>query len=130
VVPGRVVLGLDVRDLEQEKIDTLFSKMRNEAEQIGQASGTKFSFHQVVADKPALTDPRLRQIIADAAKQLDLSTKLLPASYARRAEHGTAGSRRMIFVPSIGGISHARKSFRARRMLSTGECASGSRAAA
>jgi N-carbamoyl-L-amino-acid hydrolase len=112
VVPGRVVLGLDVRDLEQEKIDTLFSKMRNEAEQIGQASGTKFSFHQVVADKPALTDPRLRQIIADAAKQLNLSTKLLPSgathdaqSMARLAPAG------MIFVPSIGGISHAPEEF-------------------
>jgi len=112
VVPGRVVLGLDVRDLDQEKIDTLFSKMRNEAEQIGQASGTKFSFHQVVADKPALTDPRLRQIIADAAKQLNLSTKLLPSgathdaqSMARLAPVG------MIFVPSIGGISHSPEEF-------------------
>jgi N-carbamoyl-L-amino-acid hydrolase len=112
VVPGRVVLGLDVRDLDQEKIDTLFSKMRNEAEQIGQASGTKLSFHQVVADKPALTDPRLRQIIADAAKQLNLSTKLLPSgathdaqSMARLAPVG------MIFVPSIGGISHSPEEF-------------------
>jgi len=58
VVPGRVLLGLDVRDLDQEKIDALFSKMRDEAEQIGQASGTKFSFHQVVADKPALLELR------------------------------------------------------------------------
>lgn len=112
VVPGRVILGLDVRDLDQDKIDTLFSKMRDEAEQIGQASGTKFSFHQVVADKPALTDPRLRQIIADRAKQLNLSTKLLPSgathdaqSMARLAPAG------MIFVPSIGGISHAPEEF-------------------
>jgi N-carbamoyl-L-amino-acid hydrolase len=108
VVPGRVVLGLDVRDLDQEKIDTLFSKMRDAAEQIGKASGTKFSFQQVVADKPALTDPRLRQIIADAAKQLSLSTKLLPSgathdaqSMARLAPAG------MIFIPSINGISHS-----------------------
>jgi len=80
------LLGLDVRDLDQEKIDTLFSKMRDEAEQIGQASGTRFSFHQVVADKPALTDPCLRQIIADAAKQLNLSTKLLPSGATHDAQ--------------------------------------------
>ena len=68
--------------------------------------------HQVVADKPALTDPRLRQIIADAAKQLNLSIKLLPSgathdaqSMARLAPAG------MIFVPSIGGISHAPEEF-------------------
>ena len=112
VVPGRVVLGLDVRDLDQAKIDILFGKMRDEAQQIGQASGTKFSFQQVVADKPALTDPRLRQIVADSAKQLNLSTKPLPSgatqdaqSMARIAPSG------MIFIPSIGGISHSPAEF-------------------
>jgi beta-ureidopropionase / N-carbamoyl-L-amino-acid hydrolase len=112
VVPGRVVLGLDVRDLDQAKIDMLFGKMRDEAQQIGQASGTKFSFQQVVADKPALTDPRLRQTVADSAKQLNLSTKLLPSgatqdaqSMARFAPSG------MIFIPSIGGISHSPAEF-------------------
>lgn len=112
VVPARVVLGLDVRDLDQAKIDMLFGKMRDEAQQIGQASGTKFSFQQVVADKPALTDPRLRQIVADSAKRLNLSTKQMPSgathdaqSVARFAPSG------MIFVPSVGGISHSPAEF-------------------
>jgi beta-ureidopropionase / N-carbamoyl-L-amino-acid hydrolase len=112
VVPGRVILGLDVRDLDQARIDMLFSKIRDEAQQIGQASGTKFSFQQVVADRPALTDPRLRQFIADSARQLNLTTKLLPSgathdaqSMARLAPSG------MIFIPSIAGISHAPEEF-------------------
>jgi N-carbamoyl-L-amino-acid hydrolase len=107
-----VILGLDLRDLDESRIDMLSGKIRDEAEQIAQASGTKFNFQQVVADRPALTDPRLRQLIADSAKQLNLSTKLLPSgatqdagSMARVAPSG------MIFIPSIGGISHAPEEF-------------------
>src|SRR2546427_3410577 len=112
VIAGKVMLGLDVRDLDESRIDMLFGKMREEAEQIGKESGTKFSFQQVVSDTPALSDPRLRQIIADSAKELNLSTKVLPSgathdaqSMARLAPSG------MIFIPSIGGISHAPEEF-------------------
>jgi beta-ureidopropionase / N-carbamoyl-L-amino-acid hydrolase len=112
VIPGKVILGLDVRDLDESRIEMLFAKMRDEAQQIAQASGTKFSFNQIVADQPALTDQRLRKLIADSAKQLNLTTKLLPSgathdaqSMARVAPIG------MIFVPSIGGISHAPEEF-------------------
>jgi N-carbamoyl-L-amino-acid hydrolase len=108
VVPGKVILGLDMRDLDDARIDMLFGKIREEAQQIGQASGTKFSFQQIVSDRPALTDPRLRQLIGDSAKQLNLTAKLLPSgathdaqSMARLAPSG------MIFIPSVGGISHA-----------------------
>jgi len=112
IVPGRVILGLDVRDLDETRIEVLFGKMQDEAEQIARASGTKFSFKEIVADLPALTDPRLRQIIADSAKQLNLTTKALPSgathdaqSIARLAPIG------MIFIPSVGGISHAPEEF-------------------
>jgi N-carbamoyl-L-amino-acid hydrolase len=112
IVPGKVILGLDVRDLEETRMDMVFSKIRDEAQQIGQASGTKFSYQQVVGDRPALCDPRLRQIVAESAKQLNLTTKLLPSgatqdaqSMARLAPSG------MIFIPSIGGISHAPEEF-------------------
>jgi beta-ureidopropionase / N-carbamoyl-L-amino-acid hydrolase len=112
VIPGKVLLGLDLRDLDEARIDMLFGKLREEAEQIGQPSGTKFSFRQIVSDRPALSDPRLRRLIAESAKQLNLTTKVLPSgathdaqSMARLAPIG------MIFIPSIGGISHAPEEF-------------------
>jgi N-carbamoyl-L-amino-acid hydrolase len=108
VVPGRVMLGLDVRDLEESRIDMLFGRIRDEAEQIGQASGTKFSFQQIVSDRPALSDPRLRQLIADSAKQLNLTTKVLPSGATHDAQSmSRLAPSGMIFIPSIGGISHA-----------------------
>jgi N-carbamoyl-L-amino-acid hydrolase len=108
VVPGKVILGLDLRDLDETRIEMLFDRIRDDAAQIGRANGTKFNFQQIVRDKPALSDTRMRQLITDAAKQLNLTTKPLPSgathdaqSMARLAPCG------MIFVPSVGGISHA-----------------------
>jgi N-carbamoyl-L-amino-acid hydrolase len=112
VVPGRVVLGLDLRDLEEARMDTMFEKIREAADQIGQASGTKFSFQQIVNDKPALTDQRLRQMIAESAKQLNLSTVLVRSGATHDAlSIGRLAPMGMIFVPSVGGISHAPDEF-------------------
>jgi N-carbamoyl-L-amino-acid hydrolase len=112
VVPGKVILGLDVRDLDEARINMVFDKMHDDAEQIARTSATKFSFKQIVADQPALTDPRLRKIIEDSSKQLGLTTKVVLSgatqdaqSIARLAPMG------MIFVPSVGGISHAPEEF-------------------
>jgi beta-ureidopropionase / N-carbamoyl-L-amino-acid hydrolase len=67
VVPGKVILGLDLRDLDETRIEMLFDQIRDDAAQIGRANGTKFNFQQVVGDKPALSDTRVRQLITDAA---------------------------------------------------------------
>jgi N-carbamoyl-L-amino-acid hydrolase len=121
VVPGKVILGLDLRDLDQARIDSMFTRIRDEADQIGRSSGTKFTFQQIVSDQPALTDTRLREIIGNSAKQLQLTTKLLPSgatqdaqSIARLAPIG------MIFVPSVAGISHAPEEFTAERDVVNG----------
>ncbi len=112
VIPGRVMLGLDLRDLDESRIDMLFGRIREESEQIGQGSGTKFSFQQTVSDKPALSDPRLRQLIADSAKQLNLTTKALPSGATHDAQSmASLAPIAMIFIPSIGGISHAPEEF-------------------
>jgi len=112
VVPGKVILGLDVRDLDEARIKMVFDKIHDDADQIAQASGTKFSFQEIVADRPALTDPRLRKIIADSAGQLGLTTKLVPSGATHDAQSiGRLAPIGMIFVPSVGGISHAPEEF-------------------
>jgi N-carbamoyl-L-amino-acid hydrolase len=108
VVPGKVILGLDVRDLDEARIKMVFDRIHDDADQIARTSGTKFRFQEIVADRPALTDPRLRKIIADSANQLGLTTKLVPSGATQDAQSiGRLAPIGMIFVPSVGGISHA-----------------------
>ena len=112
VVPGKVILGLDVRDLDEARIKMVFDRIHGDADQIAQASGTKFVFQQIVSDRPALTDPRLRKVIADSAEQLGLTTKLVQSGATHDAQSmGRLAPIGMIFVPSAGGISHAPEEF-------------------
>jgi N-carbamoyl-L-amino-acid hydrolase len=112
VIPGKVICSLELRDLDDAKIQMLYQKIRAEADRIAQTSKVKFSFKELNANIPAPTDPRLRAIIDQSAKALGLSTKQMPSGAGHDAQDmariGPAG---MIFIPSIGGISHAPKEF-------------------
>jgi beta-ureidopropionase / N-carbamoyl-L-amino-acid hydrolase len=112
VIPGRVILGLELRDLDAARIQTLFDRIHAEAGQIGKATGTTFSFNEVNAIVPALTDTRLRKVIDDTAKALGMTTKQLPSGAGHDAqEMANLGPVGMIFIPSVGGISHSPREF-------------------
>jgi beta-ureidopropionase / N-carbamoyl-L-amino-acid hydrolase len=108
VIPGKVVLSLELRDLDAAKIAMLYDRLRSEARQIADASGTTFDFKEINVNVPAPTDPRVRAVIAAAARELGLSTKLMASGAGHDAQDmarlGPAG---MIFVPSVAGISHS-----------------------
>jgi N-carbamoyl-L-amino-acid hydrolase len=112
VIPGRVTLGLEIRDLDASKIKTLFDRTREAADQIGRSNGTTFRFTPRDVSQPALTDKSLQGIIAATAKQLNFSTKLTPSGAGHDAqEMANIGPIGMIFIPSVGGISHSPKEF-------------------
>jgi N-carbamoyl-L-amino-acid hydrolase len=112
VIPGKVVLSLELRDLDAAKIKMLYDKIYAEAQQIATASRTKFDFTEINVNIPAPTDPRIRSLISEAAKELGLSTKNLPSGAGHDAQDmARLGPVGMIFVPSVGGISHSPREF-------------------
>ena len=108
MIPGTVVLSLELRDLDAAKIAMLYERIRAEARRIGDASGTVFDFKEINVNEPAPTHRALRGMIADAARELGLTTKGMPSGAGHDAQDmariGPAG---MIFMPSVGGISHS-----------------------
>ena len=112
VIPGKVIVSLELRDLDAAKIKTLFDKIYAEAQQIGRDSKTKFDFKEINVNIPAPTDPRIRSVITEAARELGLSTKLMPSGAGHDAQDmARLGPVGMIFVPSVGGISHSPREF-------------------
>ncbi len=112
VIPGHVMLSLELRDLDMAKIEMLYQEIRAESFQISTQSGTRFSFDEFYVSRAAPTDERLWQIIADSAAELGLSMLRMPSgaghdaqSIARLAPVG------MIFIPSVEGISHSPREF-------------------
>lgn len=109
VIPGKVVMGLEIRDLSADKIELLFREIEKRAAAIAIGSKTTIRFDkQANASKPALTNKALQQTITAAAKALGLSTKLMQSGAGHDSQEIAAiAPVAMIFVPSVGGISHS-----------------------
>ena len=112
VIPGEVVCTLELRDLDAAKIDSLYASIVAKATRIGGDTGTTFTFRLLHENVPAPSDPRVRSLIASAAHELGLTTRVMPSGAGHDAQAmATIGPMGMIFVPSVGGISHAPKEF-------------------
>ena len=113
VIPGKVLLGLEIRDLSSEKIEMLFSEIEKRATTITRETKTKISFdRQPNESKPALTDKKLQQTINAAAKALGFTTKFMQSGAGHDSQHiASIAPAAMIFIPSMGGISHSPKEF-------------------
>jgi beta-ureidopropionase / N-carbamoyl-L-amino-acid hydrolase len=112
VIPGEVDLTVELRDLSMPKIEMLWERIRAEAEAIMPKYGTSFSFVKQHTNVSALSDPAVRGVIADAVKGLGLSSQVMPSGAGHDAQDlARLGPMGMIFVPSVGGISHAPKEF-------------------
>jgi N-carbamoyl-L-amino-acid hydrolase len=112
VIPGKVVLSLELRDLDAAKIKMLYDKIYAEAQQIASESKTKFDFKEINVNTPAPTNQFIRSDITEAARGLGLSTKLMPSGAGHDAQDmARLGAVGMIFIPSVGGISHSPREF-------------------
>jgi beta-ureidopropionase / N-carbamoyl-L-amino-acid hydrolase len=112
VIPGKVVLSLELRDLDEAKVHALFDEINAEAKKIGEENGTTFSFKPTNVNHPAPMDLRMRAAIEKSARELGLTTRTMPSGAGHDAqEMARIGPAGMIFVPSVKGISHAPTEF-------------------
>ncbi len=112
VIPGKVVLSLELRDLDDGKIKMLYERIFRRAQEIAQTSKTKFDFKEINVNIPAPTDPRIRKLIGESAAELGLTTKSLPSGAGHDAQDmARLAPVGMIFVPSVAGISHSPREF-------------------
>lgn len=107
VVPGRVTLSYDIRSLDDERSDAAVALLRAQVEGIAAATGTTIALSPTSSSAAVPTHPRLRDAVRDAAAGLGLATIDLASGAGHDAAHVAAlGPIGMIFVPSIGGLSH------------------------
>jgi allantoate deiminase len=108
VVAGRALVGVDLRDEDDARVEAALATLRVRAAEIGARTGTDVQV--VFGSRIAAVgmDPWLAGCVAAAADELGLSRMDLPSG----AGHDTqviapitpVG---MLFVPSAGGVSHA-----------------------
>jgi hydantoinase/carbamoylase family amidase len=108
VVPGEVVLTYDIRGLDDARSAEAVALLTARLEGIATETGAQIALSPTYSSQAVLTDPRLRDVIDEAAGGLGFPTAELPSGAGHDAQHMAAlGPIGMIFVPSIGGVSHS-----------------------
>lgn len=112
VIPGKVVLTIDLRDLDSAKLTRFAGVFEKLARDIGAATDTTFTFAQLIDSAPAIADEHVMQWIESSASALGLSQQRMPSGAGHDAQEiAHIAPMAMIFIPSIGGISHSPKEF-------------------
>ena len=112
VIPGQVVLTVDLRDLDSAKIAHFTERFEQLGREVGAATKTTFDIKQSVDTAPAIANPQVMSWIDGAAAALGFTRQRMPSGAGHDAqEMSRIAPMGMIFVPSVGGISHSPKEF-------------------
>jgi N-carbamoyl-L-amino-acid hydrolase len=112
VIPGKATVSLELRDLDAAKVNSIFERIRREAEGIATANGTTIRIDPISANAPAFTDQRVRRAVGETSQALGLKSVELPSGAGHDAQSmAKLAPMGMIFVPSVGGISHSPKEY-------------------
>jgi N-carbamoyl-L-amino-acid hydrolase len=121
VIPGQVVMTVDLRDLDQKKIEHFTEVFERLAREIGAATKTTFAFKRLTDSKPAISDSAVMNWIETSATTLGLSSQRMPSGAGHDAQEiAHIAPMAMIFIPSVGGISHSPKEFSRAADISNG----------
>ena len=108
VIPGRADVSVEVRDLDEGVVLRLVDAVKGAARNIAARRGLNVEVSEASVISGARMDPRIQDAIERAANALGLKVRRMPSgaghdamNLAKRVPTG------MIFVPSIGGISHS-----------------------
>lgn len=108
VIAGEVKLTVDLRDLNAATIERFRARFETLGREIGEATRTSFAFAPLIDSEPALADPRMAELVESNARALGLTSQRMPSGAGHDAqEMARIAPMGMIFVPSVGGISHS-----------------------
>jgi N-carbamoyl-L-amino-acid hydrolase len=108
VVPGTVALSVEFRDLSTRVLDEMGEAVRVQAAAIGRETGTAIALTLATTNPAAPAHAGVQQAIGEAAARAGLAAQRLPSGAGHDAQMIAAlCPMGMIFVPSVGGISHS-----------------------
>ena len=121
VIPGKVSASLEIRDLNEKKIDSIYKKIKRSTEKIAKRTGTTFQFQQTINIVPEPTNDVIIKAIFEASNDLKLKSKFMPSGAGHDAqEMAQICPIGMIFIPSKNGISHSPKEYSTANEISNG----------
>jgi N-carbamoyl-L-amino-acid hydrolase len=112
IVPGRVELSIDMRDLAKATLNEMLEQLHQEIEAIAAHTDTQIQISPLLCVEPTLAAPEIQTTIATIAQALGLSHCALPSRAGHDSlEIGRITDMGMIFVPSQSGVSHSEEEY-------------------
>jgi len=108
VIPGLVRMTIELRDMSTPKLNEIIADIRQRASAIASGTKTTIEINELSTNPPALATEDVQRAIERASKSLGLSNRRQPSGAGHDAQMmAQLGPMGMIFVPSVGGISHS-----------------------
>ena len=121
VIPGRVTMSVEFRDLSEQTLRELGETVKARGAAIAKSTRTTITFTLASTNVPALATKGVQDAIGRAADAAGLKTMRLPSGAGHDAQQlAQLCPMGMIFVPSVAGISHSPK-----ELTSWEDCAHG-----
>jgi N-carbamoyl-L-amino-acid hydrolase len=110
VIPGRATLSVEFRDLSEQVLRELGDAVRARGAGIAKETGTTIDFTLASTNVPAMATKSIQDTIARVAERSGLQSMRLPSGAGHDAQQiARLCPMGMIFVPSVGGMSHTPK---------------------
>lgn len=108
VIPGRISLGVEFRDVDMNCLAAADQELRKLANQIEQKDRVTITITRFENTESVQIKPTMQNLVEQAANLTGLSHKRLPSGAGHDAQAmANITDTAMIFVPSVNGISHA-----------------------
>ncbi len=107
-IPGEVTFSLDVSDTDPEKLEELHDAFRRTLSVIARRRTLMFDFEILSRIEPVRCDPRVVEAVEKGSARLGIGSLRMPSGAAHDAQIlAQLAPMGMVFVPSIGGVSHS-----------------------
>ena len=107
VIPGRMILDLEIRGLSEDLLHEAASSFRKELERIKEKRGVQILFEIGISSKPVVFDLSMVKRMIRVCEQLGIPHVQLSSGAGHDANHlAEVAPSGMIFIPSRDGRSH------------------------
>jgi|HigsolmetaAR201D_1030396.scaffolds.fasta_scaffold10495_3 N-carbamoyl-L-amino-acid hydrolase len=107
VVPDKAVLTVDLRNTDDAVLREAERRLAAEVERLAAAEGVTVSTRSLARFEPVTFDEATVDLVEATARRLGYSTRRLPSGAGHDAQMlARICPAAMIFVPSVGGLSH------------------------
>ena len=108
VIPGEVELGVEFRDIDMARLGDAERRLNEVALELASATDTEIEVRRLEMGQSCPIGSRMRDVVAEAAQRLGLGFRTIPSGAGHDAQSmASITEAGMVFVPSVGGVSHS-----------------------